>query len=248
MKKNVKVISIFFLFAAIIVFLFGWVLPIAFQLFLHNVWVRGGTLLAIFAAVVLGKRLTWNNGLVYIIGIFAVFGMFMDSSGNPLTNKPLEWIVSPFGELRILQHVNNYAPGEYAINDEMTIIRSGGEAVRLSVAFLYFYRFVQIVVLYSAVGTVLGWLAKLLPQRAVPLPSSPQTEEALPADLKQRMEAEHERRQQEAGQRFLIPEEIKPAVLEMKQKGELIRAIKLVRQHTDLSLGEAKKLVEQMKA
>lgn len=248
MKKNAKILIVFFLFAAVIVFLFGWVLPVIFQTFLHNAWVRGGTLLVIFAGVVLAKRFTWKSGLVYIIGIFAVLGMFIDTAGNPLTNKPLEWIVSPFGELQIVQNVNNYAPGQYTINDEMTIIRSGGEEVRLSVAILYLYRFLQIVLLYSAVGSLLGWLAKLLPQRAVPLPSSQQAYEAVPADLEQRIEAEQQRRQGALDNRYSLPGEVQASVWEMKQKGQLIQAIKLVRQHTDLTLGEAKAFVEQMKA
>jgi len=66
--------------------------PLVFQTFLHNHWIRAVVLLVIFSGVVLLRRLTWKGSLVFVIGIFALFGMFIDTAGHPVTNKPLEWI------------------------------------------------------------------------------------------------------------------------------------------------------------
>ncbi|UQZ34849.1 hypothetical protein C2I18_15715 [Paenibacillus sp. PK3_47] len=244
MKKNVKILFFVFLFAAVMVMLFGWVMPVVFQAFLHNVYIRGMGLLVIFSIVVLAKRLTWNNYMVYVIAVFTLFSMMIDTSGNPIYNKPLEWIVSPIGELQVMRDINNYAPGEYAISDNIAIVKPNGEVTGLSTVWLYLYRFVQYLALYCMVGTVLGAVIRLLPQREIP--PMRMVEESLTPEQEQKAAAEIERRAAAGNARQTPPEEVLNTVRQMKKDGKLIPAIKLVRQHSDMSLGEAKHYVEHL--
>lgn len=196
MKKNAKVLLYVSLFTAVMVMLFGWVLPAVLQFYLHNMYIKGLTLLFIFSVVVLSKRFTWKNNMVYVIAGFTLLSMLLDTSGNPVTNKPLEWVVSPIGELQVMQDVSNYAPGEYAITDNLTILKQNGEVLELSTVWLYLYRFVQYLVLYSVVGTLLGIIIGMRPQREIPFiqttaetPLTAEQELRAAAEMKRRAEA-----------------------------------------------------------
>ncbi|AIQ66942.1 hypothetical protein [Paenibacillus graminis] len=244
MKKNAKVLLFVFLFAATMVLLFGWVVPAVLQAYLHNGYIRGLTLLLVFSIVVLAKRFTWKHNMVYVIAVFTLFSMMIDTAGNPVFNKPLEWIVSPVGELQVTQDVNNYAPGEYAITDHLTILKQSGEVLKLSTAWLYLYRFFQYLALYSITGTLLGGVIGMLPKHRLPLIQT--VYEPLTEEQEQKAAAEMKRRGEAGIVRQTPPEDIQASVRQLKKDGKLIPAIKLVRQHTDLSLGEAKQYVEKL--
>ncbi|CAH1222852.1 hypothetical protein PAECIP111892_05222 [Paenibacillus auburnensis] len=245
MKKNIRVLVIVFLFTVVMVMLFGWVLPAVLQFYLHNMYIKGITLLLIFGIVVLAKRFTWNHNIVYVIAVFTLFSMMIDTSGNPITNKPLEWIVSPIGKLQVMQDVNNYAPGEYAITDNIAILKPGGELLTLSTVWLYLYRFVQYLVLYSIAGTLLGVFIRMLPQQRIPVIQTA-ADEPLTQEQEQKAAAEMKRRVETVHTRAIPPEDILDSVRQLKKNGKLIPAIKLVRQHSDMSLGEAKQYVENL--
>ncbi|WNS41486.1 hypothetical protein [Paenibacillus sp. MMS20-IR301] len=244
MKKNALILFYVTLFAVVMVLLFGWGLPVVLQFYLHNMYIKAITLLLIFSLVVLSKRFTWSNNIVYIIAVFTFFSMMIDTSGNPITNKPLEWIVSPAGELQVEQNIDNYAPGEIAITDHMAILKPGGELVALSTVWLYLYRFVQYLVLYSVAGTLLGLVIRMMPQRGVPLIRT--AEEPLTAEQERLVSAEMKRRVEAESALQIPPEDIQASALQLKKDGKLIPAIKLVRQHSDMSLGEAKQYVERL--
>lgn len=245
MKKNAKILFFVFLFAVVNIVLFGWVLPVVFQYYLHNTYIRGITLLLIFSIVALAKRFTWKNNIVYVIAVFTLFSMMIDTAGNPVFNKPLEWLVSPVGELQVMRDINNYAPGEYAIRDNITILKQNGEVLELSTIWLYLYRFVQYMVLYSIVGTLLGAIAGRRPQEGMALIQTA-GDQPLTAEQEQRAAAEMKRRAEAGSAPHLPPDEILDTVRQMKKDGKLIQAIKLVRQHSSLSLGEAKQYVERL--
>ncbi|WP_379163138.1 hypothetical protein [Paenibacillus sp. sgz5001063] len=244
MKKNATILIVVFLFAAAMVLLFGWVLPAVLQFYLYNYYIRGITLLVIFSGVVLWRRFSWSHYIVYVIAVFALLGMMMDTAGNAIYNKPLEWIVSPVGELQVMQDVNNYAPGEYAISDNLTVLKQDGETITLNTAWLYLYRCVQYLVVYSILGTLLGAVARKMPERGHTLIQT--VDETLPPELEQKVAAEMKRREEEGNARRILPEDIQASVWQLKKEGKLIRAIQLVRMHTDLPLGEAKEYVEKL--
>jgi hypothetical protein len=244
MRKNAKVLLVVFLAAVIMVLLFGWVLPAALQTLMFNHFIRGLVLALVFIVLVLKKRFNWSNHLVYVIAVFALIGMVWDTAGNPVYNKPLQWIASPFGELQVTQEVDNYAPGQYVISGDMMLVKEGGETVKLSPVLLHLYRLAQYMLTFSIIGSLLGPFTKRLPDQWSRQPDP--ADEALPAELEHKVAVELKRREEEGNKRRQLPEDIQASVWELKQKGELIRAIKIVRQHTDLSLGEAKKMVEDM--
>ncbi|CAM4393252.1 hypothetical protein [Paenibacillus typhae] len=245
MKKNAKILFFVFLFAVVMIILFGWVLPVVFQYYLHNTYIRGITQLLIFSIVVLAKRFTWKNNLVYVIAVFTLFSMMIDTVGNPVFNKPLEWMVSPVGELQVMQDINHYGPGEYVIADNITILKQSGEVLELSTVWLYLYRFMQYMVLYLLVGTLLGAISRMRPQQGMMLTQTA-GDQPLTAEQEQRAAAEMKRRGEAGNTPYLPPDDILDTVRQMKKDGKLIPAIKLVRQHSSLSLGEAKQYVERL--
>ncbi|MEK3899170.1 MULTISPECIES: hypothetical protein [unclassified Paenibacillus] len=242
--KNLKILLGVFVFAAVMVVLFGWGGPIVLKLFLHNDYARSVILLVVFSLVVFGKRMNWSNGLVIVIALFSFFGMFIDSAGNPVYNKPLEWIISPFGQLQVDRHVTNYAPGQFSITENVSILKPDGEVTRLSTVWLYLYRLAQYMVLYSIVGTLLAAVRGSKPERW-PVPAAT-VDETLTPHMEQQVAAELKRREAASTSLKVVPEEVQEHVRQLKKDGQLILAIKLVRQHTDMPLGEAKRYVEEM--
>lgn len=71
-------------------------------------------------------------------------------------------------------------------------------------------------------------------------------DETLTPDMEQRVAAELKRREAASTSLKAVPEEVQEHVRQLKKEGQLISAIKLVRQHTDMPLGEAKRYVEEM--
>ncbi|WP_185967474.1 hypothetical protein [Clostridium sp. HBUAS56010] len=242
MKKNLTILFVLFILAGIIL-LAGFVFPILIKAFLYEPYVKSIVLFVIFAIVVFRGRFTWNNYIMIPIAVVTIIGTFMDSAGNPFFNKPLEWLVSSVGQMQINTSVYNYAPGEYSITDQLRIIKSDGKIMELHTVFLYLYRFFQYLIFYSAVSVLFQPVVKLLSGRQVTLPVK---KEELSFEMTEKIEAEKRRRAQALEQRHILPEEVRASVLTLKRNQELIKAIKLVRNHTDLSLGEAKELVEGM--
>ncbi|MNI73900.1 hypothetical protein D3C73_1299440 [compost metagenome] len=84
----------------------------------------------------------------------------------------------------------------------------------------------------------------MLPQHRLPLIQT--AYEPLTEEQEQKAAAEMKRRGEAGIVRQTPPEDIQASVRQLKKDGKLIPAIKLVRQHTDLSLGEAKQYVEKL--
>jgi hypothetical protein len=244
MKKNLTILSSIFLFIAMILVVFVWGGPIIIEAYLYNSYMKSVTLILIFTIVVYRKRLTWDNYLVYVIAGFAVIGMLIDTSGNPIINKPLALLVSHWGKLQVTREVNNYAPGEFAISDFISILKQSGEVVKLSVIWLYLYRLFQYLVTYAVLGSFLGIFIKRAPQRSYVYN---QTEsEELSEDVKKKIAEEMRRRQEMSENKYVFSEGMIAQVRELKQRGEIILAIKLVRDYTGMPLGEAKKFVDEL--
>lgn len=243
MKKNLAILLFFGLIVIGLIVLFGFIFPIVINLFLFNHYFKSIMLLLIFVLIVLKSKLTWERNVVILVGIFVIFGTFMDAAGNPIYNKPLEWILSPFGQVQIDTNVLNYAPGEYSITNKMSLIKDSGQVIKLNTVFIYIYRLVQYLVLYSLLATILGTMVKIMDKRQ---PKFYVKEEAISSELELKMDMEKQRREEEKAKRLILPVEYKEKVLELKKSGDIIKAIKLVRDNTDLSLAEAKKLVEEM--
>lgn len=243
MKKNLAILLIFGLLVIGLIVLFGFIFPIVINLFLFNHYFKSIMLLLIFVLVVLKSKLTWEKNVVILVGIFVILGTFMDSAGTPIYNKPLEWILSPFGQVQIDTNIFNYAPGEYSITNKISLIKDGGQVIKLNTVFLYIYRLVQYLVLYSVLATILGTVVKIMDKKQQKFYVK---EEAISPELELKIDIEKQRREEEKEKRLILPEEVKESVLELKKAQEIIKAIKLIREHTDLSISEAKKLIEEL--
>lgn len=243
MKKNLTILLSLALIVAVLIVLIGFVFPILINVFLFNPYFKSIVLLLAFVLIVLTKKLTWERNVVLLIGVFVIVGTFMDTSGNLIYNKPLEWILSPFGQVQIETNVYNYAPGEYSITDSMSIIRKSGQVDKINTVFIYLYRLIQYLVLYSILATILGFVVKVIEKRQ---PKFYVKEEEISPELELKMDMEKQRREEEKAKRLILPEEVKERVLRLKKAEEIIKAIKLIREHTDLSIAEAKKLLEEL--
>lgn len=243
MKKNLAILLIFGLLVIGLIVLFGFIFPIVINLFLFNHYFKSIMLLLIFVLVVLKSKLTWEKNVVILVGIFVILGTLMDAAGNPIYNKPLEWILSPFGQVQIDTNVLNYAPGEYSITSKISLIKDSGQVIKLNTVYIYIYRLIQYLVLYSVLATILGAVVKIMDKRQ---PKFYVKEEAISSELELKMDMEKQRREEEKAKRLILPEEVKESVLELKKAQEIIKAIKLIREHTDLSISEAKKLIEEL--
>ncbi|BCJ94240.1 hypothetical protein acsn021_18090 [Anaerocolumna cellulosilytica] len=242
MKKNLRVLFMFTV-GAIILFLLIFAFPIVMTAIFFTPYVKSALILLIFISIVLKNKLSWKNSVVFVVGIFSLVGMLMDTAGNPIYNKPLAVIVSSVGELNIESKTYNYAPGEYSITDYISIIKSEGEVVNLHIILLYLYRFVQYIILYSIVATLLGLLVRRMPDNKIPL--VPVVEEVTP-ELNQRIQEEKRRREEEKKNRLTLSVEVKDTVIQLKKTENSIKAIKVIREHTDVSLAEAKKLLDEL--
>ncbi|WP_110954723.1 ribosomal L7/L12 family protein [Anaerosinus massiliensis] len=245
MKKNAIILLCFFLWVAATILIFGWVIPVIIQFYLHNDEARGITLLFIFIGVVLLKRFTWQNYLVYVIAVFSLIGMIGDTTGNFVYNKPLEWLLSSFGELQIVQNIYNYVPGEYVISNDLILLGSDGSKERLSEIWLYLYRFIQYLITYSILGSLLSFIIDRLPAKRMVIFQKVEND-VMTEELAHKVAEELKRREDEKNSKLIISEDIKAELLKLKKNGDLILAIKVVRKYTDLSLGEAKKFVEDL--
>ena len=244
MKKNFTILLSVFLFVAFILVVFIWGGPILINAYLYNSYIRSCTLILIFALTIYFKRIKWENNMVILIAIFAVISMLIDTSGNLILNKPLELMVSHWGQLVIDRSVNNYAPGEFAISDSISILKHSGEMVKLSVIWLYLYRLLQYLVTYVVLGSFIGLFIKKAPE--IDFIHSQTGSEALTDEMKKKIADELRRRQEMSDHKDDLTEDLIAKVRELKDRGKVIEAIKLVRDYTGMPLGEAKKFVDDL--
>jgi ribosomal protein L7/L12 len=243
MKKNLTIVLILFLFIGLIL-LTGFIFPILINAFFYQPYLKSIVIFVVFAIVVFQKRLTWDNYIMIPVAVVTVIGTFMDTSGNVVFNKPLEWMFSSIGQLQIDTSVYNYAPGEYSITDHLRILKDDGQIMEIHTVFLYLYRFAQYLIFYVIAAILFGALVKLLPDKKVI--HLVKDREEMTLEMRQKIEAEKRKRENEREQRLILSEEVRTSVKVLISSNDIIKAIKLVREHTDLSLGDAKKLVEEL--
>ncbi|MDR1800210.1 MAG: hypothetical protein LBR19_10095 [Bifidobacteriaceae bacterium] len=140
-----------------------------------NQWVISGGLFLLIAAiqcwvlrVTLGESWAYAATVMVAVTFFlaAVLGLATDALGNDLFNFPLESYYAPQGDLVFSKTVNNYAPGEFAINYDLYLVTPQGEEQRLSGFILYGYRLFQYLALYLFTGFVTLVLGRRLAKQA----------------------------------------------------------------------------------
>ncbi|MDR1795385.1 MAG: hypothetical protein LBR25_08330 [Erysipelotrichaceae bacterium] len=167
MKNSLKLIGILIVGFGLCVGLFFLLATI----FVQSMYVRGVASLFILAVILIAQFFTRKNLQLMIIVTFiaVIWGTFLDGWGNDLYNKPLEWLFSSQGKLLIGQYVYNYAPGEFSIINNLTLIKADGSEQSVSVFFLYLYRFFQYLIQYMISGHLIHYLWKRFFQKQEPL-------------------------------------------------------------------------------
>ncbi|MEY8353280.1 hypothetical protein AALB39_07935 [Lachnospiraceae bacterium 54-53] len=181
-----------------------------------------------------------------MVCITAFAGCIFDAGGNPLYNKPIQWLYRNSGLLEVVNTTSSFG-SEYYISFLFRIVGPEGNVVKTLNEFpILVFRFFEYLVIYSLLLTVLVPLISRFRKETVYQKESGPGERIWEG-YEEKMAREMEKRDQQAfDSRQLDPgaeKEIRAAM----ERGETVYAIKLVRKHTSLSIGEAKELVEKYK-
>jgi hypothetical protein len=103
-----------------------------------------------------------GSSIVTAMGIsfFALMGLAIDQTGNPIYNQPIEWFFCPSGtELHRGVDVTNPRPGETVVTQDFTCVERGREAIVKQIGMFEVMgtRFVE----YVLIGYLLIGLSRL---------------------------------------------------------------------------------------
>jgi hypothetical protein len=189
------------------------------ELFLSMMQIQGVAsllFLLVFVVVIFRTRDKSATLLTVTAFLFSFFGMLMDTWGNAIYNKPLEWLFRSQGQLLITQEINQYAPGHYTSSNELVLLLANGQQEQLSIFILYAYRFFQYLLLYL----VIGYLLRKIPVKV----KTTKNKEEIKSDV--------------------LTEAEKMEVQRLIKSGDKIKAIKLVKDKSGLSIDTCKRYVE----
>lgn len=111
-------------------------------------------IMLVFTVVAWKTRITWEKpaAAAVLIAITAWVGMFMDIRGNPIYNKPLEWIFAPPGATLLTKEIVSHGGGSTGVNYDFNFVDTYGGIVRtLSSWVVAPFRFFEYLVVMSAV-------------------------------------------------------------------------------------------------
>lgn len=251
MKKNKdKIPEIIFLIKCSLCFLLfvGFVPYIrAFAITIINTgWLYGVIFTMVFLILQMNSRWIeqdWFNMFVRLF-IYAIFVIAFDSAGNAFFNKPLEWITQPFGTLS--DPITNTVTFGGAISWNVTfqILQDNGNVITIPNILILLYRAIQYAVWFVIVGYI---NEKTLIKLAVKIKTHryKHYSDTIDADMEEKIKAEMHKREG-AKQKKEVSEELYKCIKELKEKGDTIRAIKVLRDGTEgtWTLQEAKEFVD----
>ena len=114
-----------------------------------------------FATIAWKARITWAKPVAaaVLIAIAAYVGMFLDARGNPVYNKPLEWLFAPAGAQLETREIVTHGGGSTGVNYDFRFVDASGHKVdELSSWIVVPFRFVEYLLILSALMWPLTWL------------------------------------------------------------------------------------------
>lgn len=152
------VITIFGLFAGVMIFLFveG----------ITNQWVWGSVILIIFVVVTWFAKwyVDWQHGGILLIVIISIMGTTMDFQGNPIYNAPLQFFYRHLGTLDV-SHTSTTINGSTGTNYYFSIINQSSRVVKkLNPWGITGFRFFEYLILYSILLSIFVTLFKWIRQ------------------------------------------------------------------------------------
>lgn len=252
MKKKSPLDNIKILSAVIAVIIISLLFFLAIsKLFLHAIYTPGTASILIFIVFMIiifinKSRAGWSYHGMLIVCITALAGCLFDAGGNPVYNKPLQWLYRNIGQLEVVNTTSNYG-SEYYISFLFRIVDKDGTIVRNINSFaIFIFRFIEYTAIYSLLLTVFVPVITWLRKDTAPGEST-DVQERVWDGYEEKAAREMEKRKQSLLDSQQIDSRIEEEIRDAMQKGQTIYAIKLVRMHTSLSIGEAKELVEKYK-
>ncbi len=123
--------------------------------------VASAAVLLVFAAIAWKARITWAKPVAaaVLIAIAAYVGMFLDARGNPVYNKPLEWLFAPAGAHLQTREIVSHGGGSTGVNYDFHFVDASGQRVdELSSWIVVPFRFFEYLLILSAFMWPLTWL------------------------------------------------------------------------------------------
>jgi hypothetical protein len=252
MKKSIAILGALLCFFGVIAAFFT-VIPIVFETLIRVSWSRAVVFLLLFIIIqffISSRDIYQKSGYKYgMIIVFILFVVFWDIEGNALFNKPLEWIISSAGTLKIETLVESYA-GTTSINSVFSIVKPDGTLTKIPLVFILLYRVIQYYVLlllvYFINDKTLVKLYSFLRKKIHPVEKREYNE--LDDEMKEKIKKELDRRERDEQEKENLSPELYEHLKEMKREEKYIQAIRLVRVETDgrLSIEEAKKIIDDL--
>jgi heme/copper-type cytochrome/quinol oxidase subunit 4 len=190
-----------------------------------------------------------NKALMFtFLFISVMFAVFFNIEGNSLYNKPLEWIVSPFGTLSSVTNVEQFG-STISWSTLFSIVQKNGTTIPISYIFIILYRAVQYTILLRLIWflndkTLVRFIRSS--KRSFTMPQERQEE--FDNEMIYKIEEEMQRRKDHENTKRMVSEELYNRLKYMKETGNTIRAIKMLRDETEqaYTLGEAKKFIDDL--
>ncbi|WP_205881597.1 hypothetical protein [Pseudomonas argentinensis] len=123
--------------------------------------VASAAVLLAFAAIAWKAHITWAKPVAaaVLIAITAYVGMFLDARGNPVYNKPLEWLFAPAGAQLQTREIVTHGGGSTGVNYDFHFVGTRGQWVdELSSWVVLPFRFLEYLLILSALMWPLTWL------------------------------------------------------------------------------------------
>lgn len=246
MKDNLKILLAFVLILAIGALIFVSVATL-FISAIYKPWISSIVILIAFIIVIwsMKERASWRQYGMIIVCLTAFVGCFFDTQGNLIYNLPIEWVYSGLGQLDVLNKTEQVG-SEYIINYAFQIVDNEGNVVKsISQLAVIIFRFFEYLAIYSL------FLAMFVPlvdktRRRVPEKINAAEEKWDNGDWGELREQELYRREQIEIESRQINNDTEEMIRALMGEGKKIQSIKVVRQHTSLSLQDAKKKVENI--
>ncbi len=244
---NLKILlAVIAIAAAGILFFFG-----ASRLFLSAIYNPGTASLIIFIVFLIvlffhNSRAGWSYHGMLIICITAFAGCIFDGGGNLFYNKPIQWLFQNMGQLEVINTTSRYG-SEYYVSYLFQIVSPEGSVIKIiNNTSILVFRFFEYLAIYSILLTVLmPLMSKIRKKPVYQKENGPQ--EQIWEGYEEKTALEIEKRKLQASDSRKLNPEVEKEIRSAMERGETVYAIKLVKIHTSLGIGEAKELVEKYK-
>ena len=207
-------------------------------------WLRGVVFTMVFIILQFKFRKSNNFAVCTLfLTIYTVFVVGWDIEGNAFFNKPLEWITQGTLNHSITDLETFGATTSW--NVSFQILQENDNVITIPTILVILYRAVQYALWFVFVGYINKKTLIKLAMKKNKYYNDIIDADTIDADMEEKIKAEIQKRE-DAKQKKVVSEELYKQIKELKEKGETIRAIKILRDATEgtWTLKEAKEFID----